>query len=46
MLAAGVPYLTQAWWVTAVPGLAVFLTVAAVNLLGSSGTRATSVSGP
>jgi peptide/nickel transport system permease protein len=34
MLNAGRLYLSTAWWLTAFPGLAIFLTVLAVNLLG------------
>jgi len=34
MLNAGRLYLGTAWWLTAFPGLAIFLTVLAVNLLG------------
>jgi peptide/nickel transport system permease protein len=34
MLADGRPYLNTAWWVSALPGLAISLTVLAVNLLG------------
>ena len=34
MLNGGRLYLGSAWWITAFPGLAIFLTVLAVNLLG------------
>lgn len=34
MLNGGRLYLSTAWWVTALPGLAIFITVLAVNLLG------------
>ncbi|MCC6177317.1 MAG: ABC transporter permease [Chloroflexi bacterium] len=34
MLAEGRPYLASAWWVAAFPGLAISLTVLAVNLVG------------
>jgi len=34
MLNAGRLYLSTAWWLTAFPGLAIFVTVLAVNLLG------------
>ncbi len=34
MLAEGRPYMLDAWWITAVPGLAIVLTVLGVNLLG------------
>lgn len=34
MLAEGRPYLQSAWWVSALPGLAISLTVLAVNLVG------------
>jgi peptide/nickel transport system permease protein len=34
MLNAGRLYVSTAWWLTAFPGLAIFLTVLAVNLLG------------
>ncbi|MCC7368706.1 MAG: ABC transporter permease [Chloroflexi bacterium] len=34
MLAEGRPYLNSAWWVSALPGLAISLTVLAVNLVG------------
>jgi peptide/nickel transport system permease protein len=34
MLNGGRLYLSTAWWITACPGLALFLTVLAVNLLG------------
>lgn len=36
MLADGRNYLTVAWWVTVMPGLAILLTVLAVTLLGSA----------
>ena len=34
MLNGGRLYLSTAWWLTAFPGLAIFVTVLAVNLLG------------
>jgi peptide/nickel transport system permease protein len=34
MLNAGRLYLSTAWWLTAFPGLAIFLTVLAVHLVG------------
>ncbi len=34
MLNDGRTYLKSAWWITAFPGLAIFLTVLAVNALG------------
>jgi peptide/nickel transport system permease protein len=34
MLNGGRLYLSTAWWITALPGLAIFITVLAVNLLG------------
>jgi peptide/nickel transport system permease protein len=34
MLAEGRPYMADAWWITAVPGLAIAVTVLGVNLLG------------
>jgi peptide/nickel transport system permease protein len=34
MLSAGRTYMRQAWWVTVFPGLGIFLTILAVNLLG------------
>jgi len=34
MLNGGRLYLSSAWWLTAFPGPAIFLTVLAVNLLG------------
>ena len=34
MLNGGRLYLSTAWWITALPGLAIFVTVLAVNLLG------------
>jgi peptide/nickel transport system permease protein len=34
MLASGREYITSAWWVVVVPGLAIFLTALAFNLLG------------
>ena len=34
MLNGGRLYLGSAWWITAFPGLAIFFTVLAVNLLG------------
>jgi peptide/nickel transport system permease protein len=34
ILSAGKDYITQAWWLTLMPGLAIFLTVLAYNLLG------------
>jgi peptide/nickel transport system permease protein len=34
MLNGGRLHLGSAWWITAFPGLAIFLTVLAVNLLG------------
>jgi len=36
MLNGGRLYLSTAWWITALPGLAIFITVLAVNLLGDS----------
>jgi peptide/nickel transport system permease protein len=36
MLNAGRLYLSTAWWLTAFPGLAIFVTVLSVNLLGDS----------
>jgi peptide/nickel transport system permease protein len=34
MLADGRAYVTQAWWLATLPGLAIFLVVLAVNVLG------------
>lgn len=34
ILTAGKDYITQAWWLTLAPGLAIFLTVLGYNLLG------------
>jgi peptide/nickel transport system permease protein len=34
MLAAGQPYLRSAWWIALFPGLAIFLTVLSINLIG------------
>ncbi len=34
MVAAGRDYLATAWWVSVIPGIAIFLTVLAINLLG------------
>ncbi len=34
MLAEGRPYMIDAWWITAMPGLAIVFTVLGVNLLG------------
>jgi peptide/nickel transport system permease protein len=34
MVAAGRDYLATAWWVSVVPGVAIFLTVLSINLLG------------
>ncbi|MEW6515962.1 MAG: ABC transporter permease [candidate division FCPU426 bacterium] len=34
ILTSGKDYITQAWWLTLVPGLAIFLTVLGYNLLG------------
>jgi peptide/nickel transport system permease protein len=34
MLNDGRLYLTTAWWITAFPGLAIFLTVLGINLIG------------
>jgi peptide/nickel transport system permease protein len=34
MLNGGRLYLGSTWWITSFPGLAIFLTVLAVNLLG------------
>jgi peptide/nickel transport system permease protein len=34
MIAEGRNYIARAWWVAAAPGLAIFLTVVAVNLVG------------
>jgi len=34
ILTAGKDYITQAWWLTLFPGLAIFLTVLGYNLLG------------
>jgi peptide/nickel transport system permease protein len=36
MLNDGRQYLTTAWWITAFPGLAIFITVLAINLLGDT----------
>jgi len=36
ILTAGKDYITQAWWLTLAPGLAIFLTVLGYNLLGDS----------
>ncbi len=34
MLNAGTPFLRDAWWMAGVPGLAIFLAVLSINLLG------------
>ncbi|MBM3525374.1 MAG: ABC transporter permease subunit, partial [Alphaproteobacteria bacterium] len=34
MIADGRGYMATAWWVAAIPGLAIFLTVVAINLVG------------
>jgi peptide/nickel transport system permease protein len=34
MLADGRAYLTQAWWLATLPGLAIFVVVLAVNIVG------------
>ncbi len=34
MLSEGRSFLRQAWWITTFPGLAIMLTVLAINLLG------------
>ncbi len=34
MLTAGKDYITQAWWLTLMPGLAIFITVLGYNLMG------------
>jgi peptide/nickel transport system permease protein len=34
MLSAGRTYMRQAWWITVFPGVGIFLTILAVNLLG------------
>ena len=34
MLNVGTPFLRDAWWMATVPGLAIFLTVLSINLLG------------
>ena len=34
MVAEGRTYLQQAWWVSTIPGAAIFLSVMAFNLLG------------
>lgn len=34
MIADGRNYMTRAWWVAAIPGLAIFITVVGINLLG------------
>jgi peptide/nickel transport system permease protein len=34
MIADGRNYMTKAWWVAAIPGLAIFITVVGINLLG------------
>jgi peptide/nickel transport system permease protein len=34
MLAEGRVYLASAWWIVTFPGLAILLTVLAINLLG------------
>jgi peptide/nickel transport system permease protein len=36
MLNGGRTYLKSAWWLTAFPGLAIFVTVLAINALGDS----------
>jgi len=36
MLSSGRTYLKSAWWITAFPGLAIFVTVLAINALGDS----------
>ncbi|WP_269495899.1 ABC transporter permease [Castellaniella sp. S9] len=36
MLAEGKDYMTLAWWLTVVPGLAIMLTVLGINLLGDA----------
>jgi peptide/nickel transport system permease protein len=34
MLSEGRPYISTAWWVVTMPGIAIALTVMATNLLG------------
>jgi peptide/nickel transport system permease protein len=34
MIADGRNYMARAWWVAAMPGLAIFITVVAINLVG------------
>jgi peptide/nickel transport system permease protein len=34
MLNAGIPFLREAWWMTSFPGLAIFIAVLCINLLG------------
>jgi peptide/nickel transport system permease protein len=34
MIADGRDYIANAWWVAALPGLALFITVIAINLIG------------
>ncbi len=34
MISRGAPYLRRAWWLTAVPGAAIFATVLGFNLMG------------
>ena len=36
MLNAGQKYIRQAWWITVFPGLGIFLTVLAINLIGDA----------
>ena len=36
MLNAGQKFIRQAWWLTVFPGLGIFLTVLAINLIGDA----------
>ena len=40
MIGAARPYLRQAWWLSALPGVAILLTVLSINLLGDGLTTA------
>lgn len=36
MLNAGQKFVRQAWWLTVLPGLGIFLTILSLNLLGDA----------
>jgi peptide/nickel transport system permease protein len=46
MLNAGQKFIRQAWWITVFPGLGIFLTVLAINLIGDAISDAVAGTGP